>query len=109
MEKTPRRWYVFGAQAVIVYGQPRLTADVDVTAEVFPQDMHAFIHDMTVAVFSLRVITNVDDFITRTRVLPFVHASTQMPLDVVLLGPGLEEQFHARARRIDVGGNERFR
>lgn len=27
------RWYVFGAQAVVVYGQPRLTADLDVTLE----------------------------------------------------------------------------
>ena len=27
------RWYVFGAQAVAVYGRPRLTADVDVTIE----------------------------------------------------------------------------
>jgi hypothetical protein len=25
------RWYVFGAQAVIAYGVPRLSADVDVT------------------------------------------------------------------------------
>lgn len=27
------RWYVFGAQAVIAYGVPRLSADVDVTGE----------------------------------------------------------------------------
>jgi hypothetical protein len=27
------RWFLFGAQAVVVYGQPRLTADVDVTLE----------------------------------------------------------------------------
>ena len=30
------RWYVFGAQAVIVYGVPRLSADVDVTLALVP-------------------------------------------------------------------------
>lgn len=28
------RWYVFGAQALIAAGVPRLTADIDVTVEV---------------------------------------------------------------------------
>jgi hypothetical protein len=27
-------WYVFGAQAVIAYGVPRLSADVDVTLRI---------------------------------------------------------------------------
>jgi hypothetical protein len=30
------RWYVFGAQAVITYGVPRLSADVDVTVGLDP-------------------------------------------------------------------------
>ena len=30
------RWYVFGAQAVILYGVPRLSADVDVTLALEP-------------------------------------------------------------------------
>lgn len=27
------RWYLFGAQAVLIHGRPRLTDDVDVTWE----------------------------------------------------------------------------
>ena len=30
------RWYVFGAQAVTIYGVPRLSADVDVTLALAP-------------------------------------------------------------------------
>jgi len=30
------RWYVFGAQAVVAYGVPRLSADVDVTLALVP-------------------------------------------------------------------------
>ena len=33
LDREGLRWYVFGAQAVVVYGQPRLTADLDVTLE----------------------------------------------------------------------------
>lgn len=28
------RWYVFGAQAVVAHGRPRLTADVDVAVDL---------------------------------------------------------------------------
>jgi hypothetical protein len=38
-----------------------------------------------------------DEFVKATRVLPLIHESTGMPLDVVLAGPGLEEQFLDRA------------
>ena len=35
------RWYVFGAQAVIAHGVPRLSADVDVTLELRPGILRA--------------------------------------------------------------------
>jgi hypothetical protein len=59
---------------------------------------------MARAGFELRVRTGVGDFVARTRVLPFLHAATRMPLDVVLAGPGLEEEFLARAQRVDLEG-----
>ncbi len=34
------RWYVFGAQAVILWGAPRMSADVDVTVELAPEGIH---------------------------------------------------------------------
>ena len=82
------RWYVFGAQAVIAYGVPRLSADVDVTIELVPDEPERFAKDMDAAGFSLRVAD--PDFVRRTRVMPFVHRATAMPLDVVLAGSGLE-------------------
>lgn len=94
---------MFGAQAVIAYGVPRLSADVDVTVQLDPEDPQRFVRDMKAAGFSLRV----DDpaFVRRTRVLPFVHLRTAMPLDVVLAGSGLEDAFLDRARPTDIGGS----
>ena len=90
------RWYLFGAQAAIFHGVARLTADVDVTVlpEVHSTDRLASV--MEANGFRLRV-TVTDDFVAKTRVLPFVHSSTRLPVDVVLAGPGIEEQFLDRA------------
>ena len=96
------RWYVFGAQAVIVYGAPRLSADVDVTLRLVPDEPERFAHDMDAAGFALRVPD--PDFVRRTRVMPFVHLATAMPLDIVLAGSGLEDAFLDRARATNIGG-----
>ena len=91
------RWYLFGAQAAIFHGVARLTADVDVT--VLPE-LHStgrLASVMEANGFRLRVSAT-DDFVARTRVLPFVHSATRLPVDVVLAGPGIEEQFLDRAQ-----------
>jgi hypothetical protein len=93
---------LFGAQAVIAYGVPRLSADVDITIQLTPDDPERFARDMDSAGFSLRV--DDPDFVRRTRVMPFVHRRTAMPLDVVLASSGLEDDFLNRARDVDVGG-----
>lgn len=97
------RWYVFGAQAVLVWGRPRLTGDVDVTVFLGTEDIEPFAAAMTQAGFDLRV-TNLRDFVARTRALPFTHAATGLALDVVLGGSGLEEEFLRTARQVDLGG-----
>ena len=95
-------WYLFGAQAVIAYGVPRLSADVDVTLRLQPEVPDRLVEDMRAAGFEPRVADA--DFVRRTRVLPFFHTTTGMPLDVVLSGPGIEDEFLARARVLDIGG-----
>ncbi len=96
-------WYVFGAQAVLIWGHPRFTADVDVTVRLEPEEPDRLIEALANEQFVLRV-HDARDFVARTRVLPFVHTPTNLPLDVVLAGPGLEEQFLARAVPVDIGG-----
>lgn len=92
------RWYVFGAQAVIAAGVPRLTADVDVTAEVPPRDTAALLSTLDREGFALREVGDLSAFIAETRVVPAVHRASKIPVDIILAGPGLEEQMLARAR-----------
>jgi hypothetical protein len=82
-----------------------MTADVDVTVALDPADPKRFVLEMQAAGFELRV-SDVDDFLRRTHVLPFVHSRTRMPLDVVLAASGLETGFLDRARRARIGDLE---
>jgi hypothetical protein len=100
------RWYLFGAQAVIVWGRPRFTGDVDVTVEIRDDQVQQLIAAMSAAGFDLRLPGEVDAFVARTRVLPFLYTPTRIPLDVVVAGPGLEQEFLERARPVQLGGVE---
>ena len=96
------RWYLFGAQAVILHGFPRLSFDVDVTLEMMPEDRTRFVQEMRDAGFDPAI--DDPEFLRRTPVIPFLHRPTQMPLDLVLAGSGLEKDFLERARPVDVAG-----
>jgi len=102
MQERKLRWYLFGAQAAIVWGSPRLSADVDVTADIRAEALDEYIVAMKGQGFDL--VFSDADFVERTRVLPFLHRASRMPLDVVLAGPGLEDEFLERAISVDVEG-----
>ena len=89
------RWYLFGAQAAILYGAARLSADVDVTVALGPRPVAALVTALVASGFEARV-PEPAAFAEENRVLPVVHRPTRMPADVILAGPGLEEQFLAR-------------
>ena len=96
-------WYLFGAQAAIVYGVARLTADVDITARVPPGlSNQALIEALAPEGFRLRF--DAPMLVEHGRVLPFVHEATGLPVDIVLAGPGLEDEFFARAKLHDIDG-----
>lgn len=95
-------WYVFGAQAAVVYGSPRLTMDVDVTVAVSPERVRPLVEALLAAGFESRV-EDLEAFFARSRVVPLVHRRTKMPLDLVVARDSLETVFLNRARMVDVG------
>lgn len=96
-------WYLFGAQAAIVYGVARLTADVDVTARAPATDV-----DWLTALESHGFRRRPADaaFIAETRVVPVAHIASGLPVDIVLAGPGLEDEFLQRAVTRSIDGVE---
>lgn len=96
------RWYVFGAQAAILYGAARFTEDIDVTVEPGIVATEALVSALEAQGLSPRILD--EAFIAQTRVIPLVHEATATPVDVVLAGPGIEELFFERVRRMEVEG-----
>lgn len=96
------RWYVIGAQAASFHGAARLTADVDVTVALASTSVADLIAALTAGNFAPRVVDAVD-FAELTRVVPAVHGPTRIPVDVVIAGPGLEEEFLDRAEIHQLG------
>lgn len=79
-----------------------MSADIDITAAIVSSH-DEFVTAMEDAGFDLRV----DDWrawLDRTRVLPLFHRATGLPLDIVIAGPGLEEEFLDRAQEVDIAG-----
>lgn len=102
MQRIGSRWYLFGAQAATLWGRPRLTADVDITAQIRPDQVDEFLESMKQQGLTLRF--DDPEFVNRTRVFPFLHQTTGVGVDVVLAGPGLEEEFLDRAVNVPLEG-----
>jgi hypothetical protein len=85
------RWYVFGAQAVNLHGFPRATADLDLTIELGTLTPAMLLAKLTSAGFTPRFADPA--FIAAAQVIPVVHDATGLPIDLVLAGSGLEQQF----------------
>lgn len=103
MRSQDRKWYLFGAQALLFWGWTRNTRDIDVTADVDLDAAPEFVVAMRKAGF----VTRSEDWqqtLRRTRTLPFLYKPTEILLDVVVAGPGLEEDFLERAVEVDVEG-----
>ncbi|XXY15246.1 DUF6036 family nucleotidyltransferase [Sorangium sp. So ce216] len=115
------RGYVFGAQAAVAYGRPRMTADVDVTIDLAQTSTLTLVDDLSRAGFdlwfdpwgsgspfgALRPKPRIDlgeAFLREARLLPLVHRATCMPIDVVIAASSLHVEFLARRRLIDLGG-----
>ncbi len=96
-------WYLFGAQAAILHGAARLTADVDVTVRL-PEAMSQETLAARIEQHGFRRRTVDPAFVERTRVIPFVHAPTNLPLDVVIAAPGIEDLFFDRAQVREIDG-----
>ncbi|MGB5285741.1 MAG: nucleotidyl transferase AbiEii/AbiGii toxin family protein [Polyangiales bacterium] len=95
-------WYVFGAQAALIHGAARMTADVDVTVLAGDRSPEELVQSIERAGFEMRGADA--EFVRETRVIPVVHLATGINADVVLGGPGIEETFCSRSRPADLGG-----
>jgi predicted nucleotidyltransferase len=99
------RWYVYGGQAVLVYGRPRMTVDVDITVDTAGASAAELLETLEQHGFA-PMLPGSGELLATLRLLRIVHVATEIPLDVVLAAEGIEQEMLARARIIDLEGVE---
>lgn len=94
---------VFGGQAVLVYGKSRLTQDIDITLALEPHQARPVLD--LIETLGLKVlVTNVEEFLSQTFVLPVADPRTQLRVDFVFSLTPFEREAIERSRIIDVDG-----
>lgn len=95
-------YMVIGGQAVLLYGEPRLTRDIDITLGVGVEGFTQIIS--IVRELSLKIL--VDDpeaFVHKTMVLPVAEDETGIRVDFIFSHSSYEQQAIARTRAVPFG------
>jgi predicted nucleotidyltransferase len=97
-------YMVIGGQAVLLYGEPRLTRDVDLTLGVGPERLADVLG--VVERLGLRPLVEPEPFVTETLVLPCEEPESGIRVDLAFSLPGYERTALTRTNRVQVGGAE---
>jgi len=96
---------VIGGQAVLLYGEPRLTKDIDITLGVNIDQLDALLE--IVREVSLRPLPNdIPSFVKKTMVLPALDENSGIRIDFIFSFPPYERQAIARARKVFLSGQQ---
>lgn len=92
-------YMIIGGQAVLLYGEPRLTRDIDITLGVNIERLHDLLG--IVQQMSLRLLTkDVESFVKKTMVLPVVDDTTGIRIDFIFSFTLYETEAIKRANKI---------
>lgn len=99
-------YMVFGGQAVLLYGEPRLTRDIDITLGVDTGQAPAVLRTIRQAGFRV-LVSDPEQFLSRTFVLPVLDPDSNIRIDFVFSLTEYERQCidrgkTIRIRRVDV-------
>lgn len=103
LDKNHIPYMVIGGQAVLLYGEPRLTKDIDVTLGVGVDQLATM--RAIVKRLKLKYLTqDVDAFVKETMVLPVADPKSGIRIDFIFSYSSYERQAIERARKIALGG-----
>lgn len=96
---------VIGGQAVLLYGEPRLTKDIDITLGIGIDGLDK-IKQIVNALHLQYLADHVEEFVKETMVLPVIDAPSGIRVDFIFSYSPYERQAIERARRIKFGKTE---
>lgn len=103
LEKHGIAYMVIGGQAVLLYGEPRLTRDIDITLGVDTDRLHEILS--ITEELGLRVLVeDIESFVRQTMVLPSIDDSSGIRVDFIFSFSPYEQQAIRRACRVNIQG-----
>ena len=101
-------YMIIGGQAVLLYGEPRLTRDIDVTLGIAADGLPVLLSAVGEAGFT-PLPDDVPAFVEKTMVLPVIDDPTGIRVDFILSFTPYEQEAIGRARTVNIGDtNVRF-
>lgn len=95
-------YMVIGGQAVQLYGEPRMTRDIDITVGLTAEGLPRLLAVCTD--LHLRVLVeHPAEFVGKTMVLPTLEEESAIRVDFVLSFTGYEQQAIGRSRQVELG------
>ncbi len=95
-------YMVIGGQAVLLYGEPRLTKDIDITLGVGVDELEKI--KVVTAKLKLKPLVNkVDEFVKDTMVLPVIDERSGIRVDFIFSHFLYEKQAIRKANNIELG------
>lgn len=95
-------YMVIGGQAVLLYGEPRLTVDIDITLGATADQLGIVLKAMQA--IDLRPLVDPEPFVRETMVLPCQDSESRIRVDFIFSFSPYERQAIARARQVSFEG-----
>lgn len=96
-------YMIIGGQAVMLYGEPRQTLDVDITVRLSPTDKDKI--DALVEKTGLnRPQKKQLEILKKNLVLPLIDSASELPVELIFSPYGFEDEIIQRAVTKDIGG-----
>jgi predicted nucleotidyltransferase len=101
LDKNNLPYMIIGGQAVLLYGEPRLTRDIDITLGVGPDHLDKLL--LTIEQVPLKPLPeDISTFVKQTMVLPSLDESTGIRVDFIFSFTPYESQAIIRAKKIKI-------
>jgi len=105
LKKNSIPYMIIGGQAVLLYGEPRLTRDIDITLGVDSNRVKEVLK--IIKELSLKPIPeNIESFVKETMVLPALEETTGIRVDFIFSFTSYETNAISRGKTITVNGCE---
>ena len=96
-------YMIIGGQAVLIYGEPRLTRDIDITIALTPDDLSRVIDIIRTLNLNL-LVEDPEQFVKETWVLPAQDPESGFRVDFIFSWTPFEREAINMARIIEVEG-----